>query len=329
MASALNTARTCLNDARSGGPNPAVRPAAALSGFRTPIYHACGVPVAATCSTSGQRHVGCHPLPCSLVACASTAGRRASARLQCAVSSNGETSVQEPLGSSAGVDGAPSAAAARPSAPGDAPAGVLVPSDETAGASGGADAPQTPWEGAAAPSQPTAVDGADTTGAMATSVTASVEGTTGETQPSFNSAAAAGATADDATAFDRSSIAPPDLFLWHYPARSRPANVNSFLGKGDPHKGKYYVSPERYPKFLAQYARCLATKQRAMFLTENYNRRPYRCAVYHWAQLLGAFCSLLCSLVGLPCCGLLSLPLTCYQPVGVHDEPLRRALRGS
>jgi len=40
-------------------------------------------------------------------------------------------------------------------------------------------------------------------------------------------------------------------FLEQYPClESQQYNVNSFLGKLDPHNGKYYVPPHKYPQFL-------------------------------------------------------------------------------
>ncbi|KAF5834641.1 hypothetical protein DUNSADRAFT_8649 [Dunaliella salina] len=65
-------------------------------------------------------------------------------------------------------------------------------------------------------------------------------------------------------------------FLERYPCRDgQMYNVNSFLGKLDPHGGKYYVPPRQYAKFLEEYHQALEDGY-LLFLTENYHTQPFR-----------------------------------------------------
>lgn len=65
-------------------------------------------------------------------------------------------------------------------------------------------------------------------------------------------------------------------FLENYPAPpGKTFNINSFFGLGDPHKGKYFVPPQQYNKFLQQYYKAFVSGY-MMFLTEAYQNSPYR-----------------------------------------------------
>jgi hypothetical protein len=76
-------------------------------------------------------------------------------------------------------------------------------------------------------------------------------------------------------------------------------NVMSFLGKRDPHGGKYFIPQERYSLFLKQYTSALASGQ-PLYLAESYQQQPYR-----W----GCCCTAVCLRTACRCSGATSLQL--------------------
>lgn len=65
-------------------------------------------------------------------------------------------------------------------------------------------------------------------------------------------------------------------FLWKYPAGDRQFNLNSFLGQNDPWQGKYYVSRQNYDTFLREYYQAITKYGLCLYLTESYQKHPYR-----------------------------------------------------
>jgi hypothetical protein len=70
----------------------------------------------------------------------------------------------------------------------------------------------------------------------------------------------------------------PPLFLHQYPVPDgKEYTHNSFLGKKDPHGGKFYVPPEKQQQFCEEYlAHWLTPNTRSLYLTENYHDGPRR-----------------------------------------------------
>jgi hypothetical protein len=69
----------------------------------------------------------------------------------------------------------------------------------------------------------------------------------------------------------------PPEFLEHYPVpQGYDYNVYSFLGKWDPHHGKYFVRPWKRILFFKEMWKYMVGHGRRMYLAESYNGRPYR-----------------------------------------------------
>ncbi|GIL73903.1 hypothetical protein Vretimale_5013 [Volvox reticuliferus] len=65
-------------------------------------------------------------------------------------------------------------------------------------------------------------------------------------------------------------------FLNDYPVPpGKSFNVNSFLGKGDPHRGQYLVPERSYRDFLDSYTAALEEGYQ-LYLTENYHQRVFK-----------------------------------------------------
>jgi hypothetical protein len=74
------------------------------------------------------------------------------------------------------------------------------------------------------------------------------------------------------------SYAPPD-FLSGYPVPNGFSfNYNSFMGQMDPLDGKYYVAPQLLSSFLREVHGAMGRRWAKLCLSENYNKRAYRCA---------------------------------------------------
>lgn len=78
-------------------------------------------------------------------------------------------------------------------------------------------------------------------------------------------------------------------FLQHYPTRGQQYNVNSFIGKKDPHNGQYLVQPKQYGDFLTQYHTALVYFKHDMYLMEIYGKNPYSPGYFRSLTLTSAF----------------------------------------
>ncbi len=64
-------------------------------------------------------------------------------------------------------------------------------------------------------------------------------------------------------------------FQQAYPPDGVHFNINSFLGPLDTHKGKLYVPPGRYQRFLSEYHAAFHDGYK-LFLSERYGSHPFR-----------------------------------------------------